>query len=45
MSLLVLWIRTFVVMDCLNSMIKMVNRGIPIGKLESSTLLVLIKKT
>jgi hypothetical protein len=32
------------IMDCLNWMIKMVNRGITIGKLESSTPLVLMKK-
>jgi hypothetical protein len=44
MTLLVQWIRTFVIMDCHNSMIKMLNRGITIGKLESSTLLVLMEQ-
>jgi hypothetical protein len=33
------------IMDCQNSMIKMLNRGITTGKLESSTLLVLMKQT
>jgi hypothetical protein len=33
------------VMDWQNSMIKMLNRGITIGKLENSTLLVLMKQT
>jgi hypothetical protein len=44
MKLLVQWIRTLVIMDCLNLMIKMLNRGITIGKLESSTLLLLMTK-
>jgi hypothetical protein len=43
MTLLVQWIRTFMIMDSQNSVIKMLNRGITTGKLESSTLLVLIK--
>jgi hypothetical protein len=44
MKLLVQWIRTLVIMDCQNLMIKMLNRGITIGKLESSTLLLLMTK-
>jgi hypothetical protein len=43
MTLLVQWIKTFVIMDCQNLMIKMLNRGNTTGKLETSTLLVLMK--
>jgi hypothetical protein len=43
MTLLVQLIRAFLIMDYQNSMIRMLNRGITIGKLESSTLLMLMK--
>jgi hypothetical protein len=45
MTLLVQWIRAFMIMDCQNSMIKILNRGITLGKLESSTILVLMIQT
>jgi hypothetical protein len=43
MTLLVQLIRAFLIMDYQNSMIRMLNKGITIGKLESSTLLMLMK--
>jgi hypothetical protein len=42
MTFLVQWIKTFMIMDCQNLVIKILNRGITTGKLESSTLLVLM---
>jgi hypothetical protein len=37
--------KNIVIMDCQNSMIKILNRGITTGKLESSTFLVLMIQT